>query len=57
MHSSCDDGEISSNDFGVYEDNCEVRREWIQYMGCAKWMHIGCLTTDNDELYVCQVYM
>ena len=57
-------GEISSNEcaicFGAYEDDLidgELSQEWIQCTNesCEKWMHVECLSTNDDGLYVCQV--
>ena len=64
---SCDGlqkGEISNNEcavcFGVYEDDLmdgELHKEWIQCTkkSCGKWMHVECLSTNDDNLYVCQI--
>ena len=46
--------------FGVYEDDLidgELSQEWIQCTNdrCEKWMHVECLSTNDDRLYVCQV--
>ena len=57
-------GEISNNEcatcFGLYEDDLvdgELCREWIRCTNndCGKWMHIECLATADDQLYVCRV--
>ena len=46
--------------FGAYEDDLidgELSQEWIQCTNesCEKWMHVECLSTNDDGLYVCQV--